>query len=278
MDTTPEKPKILLADDAEIGRSILRALLRGEFDVVEARNGLEAIRTLETSGGRFAAVILDVMMPVMDGFRVLQFMRERELLSRTPVVMLTAISDTAAKVRCYEAGAADVIEKPYDEKLIVHRIRALVALSARAAAAADAADAAAPGPAAEGLLDALPDAVYSVDPASGRVTGCNAVFRDLPGMPPEPVGLGVDACLPAAAARADREVRDDLLLRRARTERFLRIPGDPRAWRLSYNALLDDAGEISDLVGHLSDVTTLFRAAPGLDAALLSGPAAEVTP
>lgn len=275
METTPEKPKILLADDAEIGRSILRALLRGEFDVVEARNGLEAIRTLETSGGRFAALLLDVMMPVMDGFRVLQFMRERELLARTPVVMLTAISDTAAKVRCYEAGAADVIEKPYDEKLIVHRIRALVALSARAAAAADAASS---GPAAEGVLDALPDAVYSVDPASGRITACNAVFRDLPGVPAEPVGLAADACLPAAVARADREVREDLLLRRARTERFLRIPGDPRAWRLSYNALLDDAGGISDLVGHLADVTTLFRAAPGLDAALLAGPAAEVAP
>ena len=274
METTPEKPKILIADDAEIGRSILRALLRGEFDVVEARNGLEAIRTLETSGGRFAAVILDVMMPVMDGFRVLQFMRERELLGRIPVVMLTAISDTEAKVRCYEAGAADVIEKPYDEKLIVHRIRALVAFSARAAAAADAAA----GPAADGMLDALPDAVYAVDLASGRITACNAVFRDLPGMPADPVGLAVEACLPAAVARADREVREDLLLRRARTERFLRIPGDPRAWRLSYNALLDDAGEISDLVGHLADVTTLFRAAPGLDAALIAGPATEVAP
>ena len=60
MMQTSEKPKILLADDADVGRSILRALLRKDFDVVEARNGLEAIRALETSGGRFAAVILDV--------------------------------------------------------------------------------------------------------------------------------------------------------------------------------------------------------------------------
>ena len=107
---TPEKPKILLADDADVGRSILRALLRREFDVVEARNGLEAIRALETSDGRIAAVILDVMMPVMDGFRVLQFMRERELIGRVPAIMLTAISDAAAKIRCYEAGATDVID------------------------------------------------------------------------------------------------------------------------------------------------------------------------
>ena len=113
---TPERPKILLADDADVGRAILRSLLRKEFDVVEARNGLEAIRALESSSGGLAAVILDVMMPVMDGFRVLQFMREKELIGRVPAVMLTAISDSDAKVRCYEAGATDVVEKPYDEK------------------------------------------------------------------------------------------------------------------------------------------------------------------
>ena len=268
---TPEKPKILLADDADVGRSILRALLRREFDVVEARNGLEAIRALETSDGRIAAVILDVMMPVMDGFRVLQFMRERELIGRVPAIMLTAISDAAAKIRCYEAGATDVIEKPYDEKLIVHKIRALVAaFSARAAAEETGA-----GALAEGILDALPDAVYASDPATHRITYCNAVFRDLPGVPAEPIGADARSALPEPLARAAVAVWEDLLLRRVRSERFVRLPGDPRVWRLSYNALLDDAGEISDLVGHVSDVTELFRAAPTLAAALLPEKPAE---
>ena len=270
MMQTSEKPKILLADDADVGRSILRALLRKDFDVVEARNGLEAIRALETSGGRFAAVILDVMMPVMDGFRVLQFMRESELFGHVPAIMLTALSDTASKIRCYEAGATDVIEKPYDEKIIVHKLRALHA--AFAARADEAAAGHAGGDLAAALLDAMPDAVYATDPATHRITFCNAVFRELPGAPSEPVGSDLRTSMPAAFVRAATEVWEDLLLRRVRTDRYFRLPGDRRVWRLSYNALLDDAGEISDLVGHVADVSFFFRTAPSLAATLLPNP------
>ena len=266
MDTTA-RPKILLADDADVGRAILRSLLRKDFEVVEARNGLEAIRALEASGGGLAAVVLDVMMPVMDGFRVLQFMREKELIGRIPAIMLTAISDTDAKVRCYEAGATDVVEKPYDEKLIVQKIRALVSVFSARAAEAAAGDEA--GAFADGLLDALPDAVYATDPGTHRITFCNAAFRDLPGAPADPVGHDLRTCMPEAFVNAATEVWEDLVLRRVRSERFFGLPGDRRVWRLSYNALLDDAGEISDLVGHVSDVSLFFRAAPSLAATLL---------
>ena len=266
MDTTA-RPKILLADDADVGRAILRSLLRKEFDVVEARNGLEAIRALESSEGGLSAVVLDVMMPVMDGFRVLQFMREKELIGRIPAIMLTAISDTDAKVRCYEAGATDVVEKPYDEKLILHKVRALhAAFSARTAeTAADNAG----GDLATDVLDALPDAVYATDPGTHRITFCNAAFRDLPGAPADPVGHDLRTCMPEAFVNAATEVWEDLVLRRVRSERFFGLPGDRRVWRLSYNALLDDAGEISDLVGHVSDVSLFFRVAPSLAATLL---------
>lgn len=266
MDTNA-RPKILLADDADVGRAILRSLLRKEFDVVEACNGLEAIRALESSEGGLSAVILDVMMPVMDGFRVLRFMREKELIGRIPAIMLTAISDTDAKVRCYEAGATDVVEKPYDEKLIVQKIRALVSVFSARAAEAAAGDEA--GAFADGLLDALPDAVYATDPGTHRVTFCNAAFRDLPGAPADPVGHDLRTCMPEAFVNAATEVWEDLVLRRVRSERFFVLPGDRRVWRLSYNALLDDAGEISDLVGHVSDVSLFFRAAPSLAATLL---------
>ena len=266
MDTTA-RPKILLADDADVGRAILRSLLRKEFDVVEARNGLEAIRALESPEGVLSAVVLDVMMPVMDGFRVLQFMREKELIGRIPAIMLTAISDTDAKVRCYEAGATDVVEKPYDEKLIVQKIRALVSVFSARAAEAAAGDEA--GAFADGLLDAMPDAVYATDPGTHRITFCNAAFRDLPGAPADPVGHDLRTCMPEAFVNAATEVWEDLVLRRVRSERFFVLPGDRRVWRLSYNALLDDAGEISDLVGHVSDVSLFFRAAPSLAATLL---------
>ncbi len=259
MDTN-EKLKILVADDADIGRSILRALLRKEFDVVEARNGAEAVNALSTEGGRFAAVILDVMMPVMDGFGVLKFMEENGLVGSFPVIMLTAIADQDAKARCYDAGATDVVEKPYDEKLLVRKVRAIASLFAAAhASAAPAAQHASDAAEAragffEGLLDSIPDAVYATDPDTHRVTWANAVFRELPGVPEEPVGTDIRECLPSAA-ESIVAVWEDLTLRRVRSEREFRIQGDSRVFRLSYNALLDDAGGISDLVGCISDVT-----------------------
>ena len=260
-------PKILLADDADIGRAILRSLLRKDFEVVEARNGLEAIRALESSEGGLAAVVLDVMMPVMDGFRVLQFMREKELIGRIPAIMLTAISEADAKVRCYEAGATDVVEKPYDEKLIVHKIRALVAAFTARAAEAAAGDEA--GAFADGLLDALPDAVYATDPGTHCITYCNETFRMLPGAPADPIGLDFRTCMPAEFAKAATAVWEDLVLKRIRSERFFSLPGDRRIWRITYNALLDDSGEISDLVGNVADVSIFFGAAPSLAATLL---------
>ena len=120
--------------------------------------------------------------------------------------------------------------------------------------------------------DALPDAVYATDPATHRITFCNAVFRELPGAPSEPVGSDLRTSMPAAFVRAATEVWEDLLLRRVRTDRYFRLPGDRRVWRLSYNALLDDAGEISDLVGHVADVSFFFRTAPSLAATLLPNP------
>ena len=255
---TKEKLKILVADDADIGRSILRALLRKEFDVVEARNGAEAVNALSTEGGRFAAVILDVMMPVMDGFGVLKFMEENGLVGSFPVIMLTAIADQSAKARCYDAGATDVVEKPYDEKLLVRKIRAVASLFASARASAVEApprdELEARAEFAEGLLDSIPDAVYATNPDTHLVTWANAVFRELPGVPEEPVGRDIRECLPSAA---DAVVAgwEDLTLRRVRSEREFRIPGDSRVFRLSYNALLDDAGGISDLVGCIADST-----------------------
>jgi CheY-like chemotaxis protein len=274
MMQTSEKPKILLADDADVGRSILRALLRKEFDVVEASNGLEAVKALSTEGGRFAAVLLDVMMPVMDGFRVLKFMREKDLLGRIPAIMITAISDADSKVRCYEAGATDLIEKPIDEKIFVHKVRALVScISARSARSEEEDEARAY---AEGLLDALPDAVFSTDPNTHAIKFCNETFRNLPGIVGDPVGHDVREILPEHVTRIIVSVWEDLVIQHRRTFRLFRFPGDPRVWCVSYNALLDDAGEISDYIGHITDVTLFLQAAPQLESTLHVDQNAEV--
>ncbi len=274
LPTAPTRPKILLADDAEIGRSILKSLLRADSDVVEARNGLEAIQILTASPGSIAAALLDVMMPVMDGFRVLKFMREKDLLGRIPAVMITAISDDDTKIRCFEAGATDVIEKPYNEKLLIYRVRALVASASARDARSDEEDAALAY--AEGLLDALPDAVYATDPATHNIRFCNAAFRELPGIPAEPVGREIRQILPENVYRAVNAVWEDLVLQRRRSTRFFHFPGDPRVWCITYNALLDDAGEISDYIGHITDVTLFLQAAPQLESTLHVDQNAEV--
>ena len=265
--TTPvTRPKVLLADDSEFGRTILKTLLRNDFDVVEARNGLEAIQVLSTSPGSLAAAILDVMMPVMDGFRVLKFMREKDLLGRIPAIMITAISDADSKVRCYEAGATDLIEKPIDEKIFVHKVRALVScISARSARSEEEDEARAY---AEGLLDALPDAVFATDPNTHAIKFCNETFRNLPGIIGDPIGHDIREVLPEHVTRIVVSVWEDLVIQHRRTFRLFRFPGDPRVWCVSYNALLDDAGEISDYVAHFADATRYVRAAPGLETAL----------
>ena len=114
---------ILVADDAAIDRSIVRMLLRREFEVEEAVDGLDAVKHMEANPDRYACVLLDMLMPVMDGFKVMRYMQEHGLLERIPVIALTAISDAEGHIRCFESGALDVIEKPYDEQMLLYKLK-----------------------------------------------------------------------------------------------------------------------------------------------------------
>lgn len=118
-----KKDTILVADDAAIDRRIVKLLLRRDYEVEEAEDGLEAVRRLEANPDRYAAVLLDMMMPVMNGAQVLNWMREHQFLDRVPVIAFTAISDVDGHIRCYESGAIDIIEKPFDEKMFTYKLR-----------------------------------------------------------------------------------------------------------------------------------------------------------
>mgnify|MGYP002623761821 CR=1 FL=1 len=122
-DTMHEKECVLVADDIAFGRGILKMLLRNEYDVLEAADGAEAIACLEANASRISCVLLDIKMPAVDGYGVMDYMRRERLLDRMPVIALTSVSDPQGQIRCYESGAIDLIEKPYDEDVLLYKIR-----------------------------------------------------------------------------------------------------------------------------------------------------------
>jgi CheY-like chemotaxis protein len=114
---------VLVVDDDAVNRLLLsRALEREGHQVRAVTNGLEAVRALHDDP--FDCVLLDVLMPEMDGYQVLEHIRGDPKLRRTPVIMTSALDDLESIVRCIELGADDYLPKPFDPVLLRARINA----------------------------------------------------------------------------------------------------------------------------------------------------------
>ena len=114
------RQKILIADDSEMNRSILADMLEEEFDIIEAENGLEAVSILQQCADELSLVLLDIVMPEMDGFEVLMVMNQRQWIEDVPVIMISAETRSSQIERAYKLGITDFISRPFDA-LIVHR-------------------------------------------------------------------------------------------------------------------------------------------------------------
>ena len=114
------KEKILIVDDSELNRAILADMLGEEYDIVEAENGLEGVAILQKMGPELSLVLLDIVMPEMDGFGVLDTMNQNHWIDDIPVIMISAESGSSHIERAYELGVTDFIARPFDA-LIVHR-------------------------------------------------------------------------------------------------------------------------------------------------------------
>ena len=114
------REKILIIDDSELNRAILADMLGEEYDIVEAENGLEGVATLQRMGPEISLVLLDIVMPEMDGFGVLSTMNQNRWIDDIPVIMISAESGSSHIERAYELGVTDFITRPFDA-LIVHR-------------------------------------------------------------------------------------------------------------------------------------------------------------
>ena len=119
-----EMPTILIADDEERIRKLIKDFLKKEnFNILEAKDGLEALDIFEKNNEKINLVLLDVMMPKLDGWSVLRQIRAK---SNIPVTMLTARSEEQDELFGFELGVDEYISKPFSPKLLVARIKAIL--------------------------------------------------------------------------------------------------------------------------------------------------------
>ena len=114
---------LLIVDDNEMNRDLLlRRLGNSGYQLTAAENGKEALEKMRQQS--FDLVLLDIMMPVMDGYETLEVMQKDEVLQRIPVIMITALDDVDCAVRCIEMGAVDYVTKPFNPVLLKARVGA----------------------------------------------------------------------------------------------------------------------------------------------------------
>lgn len=120
---------ILIVDDNEINRGILGEIFKDKYNILEAGDGVEAMKIIEENKDNLAAVLLDIIMPEMDGYEVLEAMAHKDNLNDTiPVLMITADTSTEAERTSYQKGAADVVHKPFDPVIVNRRVSRTVEL------------------------------------------------------------------------------------------------------------------------------------------------------
>ena len=114
------KEKILIADDSEMNRSILTDMLEDRYEIIEAEDGVKALAALQRYGTDIDLVLLDIVMPEMGGFQVLEVMNARHWIEDIPVIMISAETATSHVERAYSLGCTDFISRPFDA-MVVHR-------------------------------------------------------------------------------------------------------------------------------------------------------------
>lgn len=122
------KRTLLIIEDDEINCQILTGILEENYLVITAKNGQEGLALLKKYGQRISAIMLDIQMPVMDGYEFLERVGCDAVLCKIPVIVTTVLDNIQDEVRCLELGAADFIVKPYNPKLIMVRVENIIRL------------------------------------------------------------------------------------------------------------------------------------------------------
>ena len=125
------KSQILLVDDSKMNRMMLKEILGGDYSILEAENGQECLEKMQAEAGNIALVLLDINMPVMDGFEVLKAMNANHTIEDTPVIMISSEDSDAAIRRSYELGASDYVNRPFDARIVYRRVTNTIKLYAK---------------------------------------------------------------------------------------------------------------------------------------------------
>ena len=126
-----EKPTILLVDDAMMNRMVLTGILGEDYHILEAGNGERCLELLRANAGQIALVLLDINMPVMDGFEVLRTMNTNHTIEDVPVIMISSDDSEEAIRKAYELGASDYVNRPFDAKIVYRRVANTIKLYAK---------------------------------------------------------------------------------------------------------------------------------------------------
>lgn len=123
-----DKLKILIVDDSELNRELLAGMLEDEYEIYQVENGKKAIDILEENREQFKLVLLDINMPVMDGYEVLSIMKRRKWLDKLPVIVISAESSGESVKKAYELGASDYFVRPFNVAIVLRRVRNMITL------------------------------------------------------------------------------------------------------------------------------------------------------
>ena len=125
------KPRILIVDDSEFNRAILKEILEETYEIIEADGGNEALHKIDEYGMKISLVLLDIIMREKDGFEVLKYMEEERLISDIPVIIISSEDSANYIRRAYEMGVSDYINRPFDANIVYQRVSNTVKLYAK---------------------------------------------------------------------------------------------------------------------------------------------------
>ena len=131
LDELRPSEKVLIVDDSDINREILSAILKNQYEIIEAASGEQCIEKIKSAGEEISLILLDLIMPGMSGFDVLNYLNDNRLIGKIPVITITGDESDNSVREAYEKGVSDYITRPFDARVVYRRVSNTVNLYSR---------------------------------------------------------------------------------------------------------------------------------------------------
>lgn len=130
--TEMNRRTILIVDDEEMSRELLRQMFEDDYNILMAEDGKDAIMEISRHIDEIAIILLDLVMPVLSGYQVLQVLNAKKIVDKIPVVLITAQKDTKVELSCYALGASAVLAKPYVAQVVRMQVSSIIEMHKKA--------------------------------------------------------------------------------------------------------------------------------------------------